>query len=154
MGLSKRMRTEKMALETDRATGGSQGGKPMWTEWAVGLENKVKADCIWRLFAKRISLENLPVSVKKIGSRIVWLYRKCIKTDLTVEQRCMADLCPLLDRSDDSFQCFSKGNDHLLDSMLRISELILLIFWNIWKKKTKNKQQNKTKTLAWRWIDP
>lgn len=33
----------------------------------------------------------------KIGSRTVWLYRKCIKTDLTVEQRCMADLCPLLD---------------------------------------------------------
>lgn len=33
----------------------------------MGLENRVKADCIWKLFAKRISLECLPVSVKKVG---------------------------------------------------------------------------------------
>lgn len=59
-----RRQEEEMVLKTDntRRVTGRKTSKD-----GMGLENKVKADCICRLFAKRISLECLPVSVKKVG---------------------------------------------------------------------------------------
>lgn len=84
---------------------------------------------------KRISLEYLSISAKKIGRIIVWMCRKCIKTKLTIEYRGSTQRLQLLHvlcwmGMVGGFHYFSVGEDHTSDSVVYgcSSQLMLSIF--------------------------